>query len=107
MTTDRSDPAHRWTWERSLRERSALEGLSPTAQHLALMLATYATPAGGGIRPSVATLCTATGRGRTVVNGALTELRERGWIRQTRRGSGGSKQASEYVLAIPREHVVA
>ncbi len=43
-----NDSAHRWTWERALRERSAAEGMKPTEQHVALMLATYADPAGAG-----------------------------------------------------------
>ena len=95
------DPSHRWTWERKLRERSAAGGLSPTAQHVALMMATYADPSGDGIRPSVETLQTALGRGRTTVTGALKELRESGWITQKKRGNSLQQTASIYVLTIP------
>jgi hypothetical protein len=93
--------AGRWTWERALRERSATEGLTPTAQHVALMMSTYADPAGEGIWPSITTLCAATGRGRSVVNSALRELRDSGWIEQVRRGSGMARKTSEYRLRVP------
>lgn len=98
-----TDSAHRWTWERALRERSAQEGMKPTEQHLALMLATYADPAGAGIYPSIATLCHATGRGKSVVNEALRRLRESGWIEQVQRGNSIKGLASQYILTIPRQ----
>lgn len=97
-----NDSAHRWTWERALRERSALEGLKPAEQHIALMLATYADPAGDGIYPSIATLCQATGRGKSVVNAALRALRDSGWIEQVQRGNSIQGVSSRYVLRIPR-----
>jgi hypothetical protein len=99
--TENSDPAWRWTWERALRERSADGGLSPTAQHIALMMATHADPAGDGIRPTVLTLCRATGRGRSVVSAGLKELRDSGWITQIYKGSQTAGRASVYRLSIP------
>lgn len=95
------DPAHRWTWERALRERSAIEGMRPVDQHIALMLATHADPAGDGIRPSVATLAKAVGKGRSSVSESLKHLRESGWIVQIKQGNGFQELASTYVLAIP------
>ena len=95
------DPHHRWTWERALRDRSAAEGMKPAAQHLALVLATYADPAGDGIYPTVETLMKVTGKGRSSILATLKELRESGWVEQESRGSNLSGKASRYVLKVP------
>lgn len=97
------DTAHRWTWERAVRDRAAKEGMKPSEQHIALLLATYADPMGDGIFPSITTICQASGKGRSAVNEALKGLRESGWIKQVQRGNNikGRSGSSRYVLAIP------
>jgi predicted transcriptional regulator len=94
-------PASKWDWEAALLERSVREGLAPTAQHIALVISTFADGDGTNIRPTTARIQMVSGRGRATVFDALRELRSRGWIRQVRRGAGAAKRASEYRLTIP------
>lgn len=94
-------PAAKWDWESSLLNRSVAEGLTPTAQHVALVLSTYADGDGQRIRPSVDTVVLVSGRSRATVHSALRQLRERGWILQVSRGAGATRRASEYRLTIP------
>lgn len=91
----------KWEWEKAFLARGIAEGLTPTAQHVALVLSTYADGEGKGIRPSVETLVRVSGRSRATVHAALRSLRDTGWIRQIARGSGAAKRASLYELAIP------
>lgn len=93
--------APKWEWEKALLERSVAEGLTPTTQHVALVLSTYADGDGNDIRPSVATVVRVSGRSRATVHEALRALRDAGWIEQLARGSGAAKRASLYRLAIP------
>lgn len=94
-------PASKWAWEAALLERSVAEGLTPTAQHIALLMSTFADGDGTNIRPTTARIQRVSGRGRATVFGALRELRGRGWILQVHRGAGVTKRASEYRLTIP------
>lgn len=105
MTSEREStvgvPADKWTWEKALLERAVVEGLTPTAQHIALVLSTYADGNGEQIRPTVETVVRVSGRSRATVHSALRALRDTGWLRQLSRGSGKGKRASEYRLTIP------
>lgn len=80
-------PSPRYLWEKRLLQRSAPEGLSKGAQHLALVMATYAKQDGTRVEPSVPTLQAVTGRSRRNIYTLLGELRDAGWIEQTRRGN--------------------
>ncbi|RYF60687.1 MAG: helix-turn-helix domain-containing protein [Comamonadaceae bacterium] len=91
----------KWQWERELKRRGVAEGLTPTAHHIALTLATYADADGQGIRPSYETLTRVTGRSRGTVADALKRLRDTGWIVQVSKGSGTTRRASVYRLSIP------
>jgi hypothetical protein len=93
--------ANKWTWESALLERSIREGLTPTAQHVALIMSTFADGDGQNIRPTVETLTRVSGRSRATVHSALRHLRQSGWLRQVARGSGVARRASEYRLTIP------
>ncbi|GAA1789308.1 hypothetical protein GCM10009795_038830 [Nocardioides hankookensis] len=93
--------ASKWDWEKALLERSIAEGLTPTAQHVALALSTYADGDGTSIRPTAARVVRVTGRSRATVFQALKELRNRGWVTQVSKGAGATRRASEYRLSIP------
>lgn len=101
MTEVRGEPTRKWTWESALLERGIAEGLTPTAQHVALVLSTYADGDGANIRPTVDTVVRACGRSRATVHSALRQLRTQGWVEQVRRGSGATRRASEYRLTVP------
>jgi hypothetical protein len=101
MSDPRGVPTRKWSWEASLLERGVREGLTPTAQHVALVMSTYANGDGEGIRPTVETLVRASGRSRATVHSALRQLRVSGWLDQVSRGSGAARRASEYRLTVP------
>src|SRR4051794_12971638 len=61
-------PANKWAWERAFRDRSMADGLTPTAQHIGLLLSTYADGNGERIRPTVETLVRVSGRSRATVH---------------------------------------
>lgn len=94
-------PANKWAWERAFLDRSMADGLTPTAQHIGLLLSTYADGNGERIRPTVETLVRVSGRSRATVHSALRALRSKGWLLQLSRGSGATKRASEYRLTVP------
>lgn len=94
-------PTDKWIWEKAFLERGIEEGLTPTAQHVGLVMSTYADGNGEDIRPTVETVVRVSGRSRATVHSALRQLRNKGWFLQTYRGSGAAKKASEYRLTIP------
>lgn len=96
-----SQPSTKLPWQTALVKRSKDSGLTPTTQHIALVLSTYSDHDGTNAYPPVKTLIEASGRSQSTVTRALRELREKGWIRQESRGSGFANKASVYRLTIP------
>lgn len=88
----RRAPAGEWRW--ALLEAD----VSPTEQHVALVLAVYMDADGAGARPSVRTLADRSGRKRETVMAALTRLVELGWLN---RSPGAGRRATSYAATIP------
>lgn len=96
-----ADPASKLPWQTALVKRSHAEGLSPSVQHIALVLSTYSNRDGTNAYPPIKTLVEVTGRSQSTVTRALRDLREKGWVRQESKGSGFGGRASVYRLTIP------
>lgn len=89
---------HRWTWLDQVRNRVRDKTLSPTADHVALVLAVHYINGSDEAWPSQQELATATGLGRRTVQRALEELHQQGLL-EVRHGRPAGTFGCVYRLA--------
>lgn len=94
-------PIGRFDWERIIRRVR----MHSSRREVALLLATWADPDGSRVRPGRETLATVLDKHPRTVTRILDDLRDWGFIQQTRRGGGrgGSGITSEYQLTCPTD----
>jgi len=89
----------RYEWERLVRRAR----IGSTTKYVGMTMAQYANRDGSSIRPGVARLVAVTELSERTVRGALTRLRQLGFVERVREGSSLGRRAitDEYRLTIP------
>ena len=75
--------------------------LSPSARHIGLTLSLHMNERDDSCLPSLDELQRETGRGRTTILAALSELESLGWLTVARAKGGGRGRANMYTTTVP------
>lgn len=94
------EDSRRWLWRKAI----AASELTSTQKLVAHTLALHMNADGGSCFPSIDTICSEGGLGRTAVKNALRELDREGWISRSGGGSGaGAGNTARYQATFPEK----